>query len=108
MFSRNWEHCIFRYECLGQALVGQAKLSIFLRAVQNFCREIPLDLQLLTQVCMEMKKTNCYPRQSAKILRKAYSELNPPTRLDPTHQTTSFGSDQIFQVVRVVSFGVAF
>ena len=47
-------------------------------------------------------RTKYYPSQSAKSLLKAFFEHNPPTRLDATHQTTSFSADQMIQFARAV------
>ena len=40
-------------------------------------------------------RTKYYPSQSAKSFLKDFFEHNPPTRLDATHQTTSFSADQM-------------
>ena len=47
-------------------------------------------------------RTKYYPSQSAKSLLKDFFEHNPPTRLDATHQTTSFSADQMIQFARAV------
>ena len=48
-----------------------------------------------------------YPSQSAKSLLKDFFELNPPTHLDPNHQTTSFSADQMIQFARAVGLEVS-
>ena len=48
-----------------------------------------------------------YPSQSAKSLLKDFFELNPPTHLDPSHQTTSFSADQMIQFARAVRLEVS-
>ena len=53
------------------------------------------------------ERTKCYPSQSAKSLLKDFFELNPPTHLDATHQTTSFSADQMIQFARAVDLEVS-
>ena len=43
------------------------------------------------------EKNRYYPSQSAKSLLKDFFELNPPTQLDPSHPTTGFSADQMYQ-----------
>ena len=52
-------------------------------------------------------RTRYYPNQSAKSSSKDFFEHNPPTRLDATHQTTSFSADQMIQFARAVGFEVS-
>ena len=40
-------------------------------------------------------RTKFYPSQSAKSLLKDFFEHNQSTRLDASHQTTSFSADQM-------------
>ena len=58
-------------------------------------------------------RTNYYSNQSAKSLVKDFSEHNPPTHLDVTHQKPSFSADQMITFakalgleVSVASFGI--
>ena len=48
-----------------------------------------------------------YPSQSAKSLLKDFFEHNTPTRLDATHQRTSFSADQMIQSARAVGLEVS-
>ena len=52
-------------------------------------------------------RTKYYPSQSAKSLLKYFFELNPPTHLDATHQTTSFSADQMIQFARAEGLEVS-
>ena len=53
------------------------------------------------------EKSRSYPSKSAKSLLKDFFELNPPTRLDPSHSTTSFSADQMTQFARAVGLEVS-
>ena len=53
------------------------------------------------------ERTKYYPSQSAKSLLKDFFELNPPTHMDATHQTTSFSADQMIQFARAVGLEVS-
>ena len=53
------------------------------------------------------ERSRYYPSQSAKSLLKDFFELNPPTHLDPSHQTTSFSADQMIQFARAVGLEVS-
>ena len=53
------------------------------------------------------KRTKYYPSQSAKSFLEDFFELNPPTHLDATHQTTSFSADQMIQFARAVGLEVS-
>ena len=53
------------------------------------------------------ERTKYYPSQSAKSLLKGFFELNPPTHLDSTHQTTSFSADQMIKFPRAVGLKVS-
>ena len=53
------------------------------------------------------ERTKYYPSQSAKSFLKHFFELNPPTHLDATHQTTSFSADQVIQFARAVGLEVS-
>ena len=52
-------------------------------------------------------RTKYYPSRSAKRLLKDFFEHNPHTRLDATHQTTSFSADQMIQFARAVGLEVS-
>ena len=53
------------------------------------------------------ERTKYYPSQSATSLSKDFFELNPPTHLDATHQTTSFSADQMIHFARAVGLEVS-
>ena len=53
------------------------------------------------------ERTKYYPSQSAESLLKDFFELNPPTHLDATHQTTSFSADQMTKFARAVGLEVS-
>ena len=53
------------------------------------------------------EKSRYYPSQCAKSLLKDFFELNLPTRLDPSHPTTSFSVDQMIQFARAVLLEVS-
>ena len=52
-------------------------------------------------------RTKFYPNQTAKSFLKDFFEHNPPTRLDATHQTTSFSADQMIQFAMAVGVEVS-
>ena len=52
-------------------------------------------------------KSKYYPSRSAKSLLKDFFELNPPSHLDPSHPTTSFGADQMIKFARAVGLEVS-
>ena len=52
-------------------------------------------------------RTKFYTSQSAKSLLKDFFELNLPTHLDATHQTTSFSADQMIQFAKAVGLEVS-
>ena len=53
------------------------------------------------------ERTKYYPSQSAKSLLKNFFELNPPTHLDATHQTTSFSADRMIKFASAVGLEVS-
>ena len=53
-----------------------------------------------------VERTKNYPSQSAKSFLKDFFELNPPTHLKATHQTTSFNADQMIQFAMAVGLEV--
>ena len=66
----------------------------------------PVD-EMLEQEFAAKEKTRYYPSQSAKSLLKECFEMNPPTRLDPSHPTTSFTADQLIQFAPAVGLEVS-
>ena len=68
---------------------------------------MPSELRCSSAAGIGAKQSNYQPSQSAKTFLKEFFELNPPTRLDPAHQTTSLTSSQMIQFVRAVGIEVA-
>ena len=68
---------------------------------------VPSVDEMFGQEAAPKERTRYYPSQSAKNLLKDYFELNPPTRLDPSHTTTSFNVDQMIQFARAVGLEVS-
>ena len=75
------------FEPLSCVLAGQPNVPTVGAAVQGVARELPPELQWPNEAAMGTQRRNYYPSQSAKSLLQELFELNPPTHLDPTHQT---------------------
>ena len=68
---------------------------------------IPRVEEMFGQEAALKEKTKYDPSQSVKSLLKDCFEINPPTHLDPSHPTTSFGADQMIQFARAVGLEVS-
>ena len=73
---------------------------------EGMVRVPPVD-EMFGQEAAPKEKTRYYPSQSAKILLKERFEMNPLTRLDPSHPTTSFSADQMIQFARALGLEVS-
>ena len=93
-------------EYLARGLAGQAHVPTIGAALQGIPRELSHECQWSSEAGMGTQQSSYYPSQSAKTLPKEFFEVNPPTHLDPSHQTTCLSSGQI-QFARAVGLQVA-
>ena len=93
-------------ESFAHGLATQAHLLTISATLQDIPRELSLECQRASEAGMGTQRSSFYPSQSAKTLLKEFFELNPPTHLDPTHQTARLSSNQMIPFARFVGLEV--
>ena len=101
-----WRLGLSDIESFASALAGPVNNPTAVASTQGVPQELSSELRCSSEAGVGIQQCCFYPNQSAKILLNEFCELNTPTRLDPSQQT-SLGFGQIVQFPPSVVLDVA-